>query len=105
VAADGSIGLRSVLIVRAGGPGARGRLAVGPADSLATRLAPLAISDAAQMAASEGRLVATDSASQAQALFMNGEVDGFFGWVPALPADEEGNEASAMEASAMGVLS
>src|SRR5690606_30714563 len=37
VDAGGATGLRSVLIVRTGGPGAAGRLAVGPADSLTMR--------------------------------------------------------------------
>lgn len=92
VDASGAVGLRSVLIVHADGPGAQGRLAVGPADSLATRLAPLAASDAAQTAAAEGRLVEADSASQAQAMFVRGEVDGFFGWTPALPEGVDGDE-------------
>ncbi|MCO5155762.1 MAG: PhnD/SsuA/transferrin family substrate-binding protein [Aquamicrobium sp.] len=83
VDADGSVGLRSVLIVRPGFEEGSGRLAVGPADSLATRLAPLAASDEARAAAASGRLVETASAAEAEALFLSGKVDGFFGWTPA----------------------
>ena len=93
VDSDGAIGLRSVLIVRRDDPGAQGRLAVGPADSLTTRLAPLAASGEAQMAAAEGRLVETESAAQAQSMFLHGEVDGFFGWIPALEQGEDGGDA------------
>lgn len=83
VDADGSVGLRSVLIARPGeGPA---RLAVGPADSLAARLAPLASSPQAAEAAEAGLLVEAGSASAAEAMFVAGSVDGFFGWVPAGP--------------------
>lgn len=82
VDADGAVGLRSVLVVRSRGAGEDGRLAVGPADSLATRLAPLAASQAARRAASAGRLVEAASAAEAEALFLDGKVDGFFGWEP-----------------------
>lgn len=83
----GATGLRSVLIVRTGGPGAAGRLAVGPADSLTMRLAPLAMSPAARRAGDDGRLVEAASAGEAEALFLDGAVDGFFGWVPARDGD------------------
>ena len=93
VDADGTVGLRSVLIVRTDGPGGAGRLAVGPGDSLAARLVPLAASPQARAAAAAGRLVEAQSAAHAEALFLQGEVDGFFGWVPALKDD--GGDASA----------
>lgn len=83
VAANGSIGFSSVLIMRKGIKA--GTIAIGPADSMATRLAPLALWPAATAASAEGRLVSTDSASAALALFVDGAVDGFFGWVPAWP--------------------
>lgn len=87
VAANGSTGLRSVLIMR---PGAQsGSIAVGPGDSLTARLAPLALWPAAATAAAEGRLVEAGSASAAQALFVKGAVDGFFGWIPAWPDDAQ----------------
>lgn len=85
VDADGAVGLRSILVVRNGGAGTDGRLAVGPADSLATRLAPLASSPEARRAAETGRLVEAQSAAEARAMFLDGEVDGFFGWMPATP--------------------
>lgn len=85
VDADGSTGLRSLLIVRSDVADGSGRLAVGPADSLATRLAPLAASEAAQTAAATGLLVETASALEAETLFLDGKVDGFFGWAPAGP--------------------
>jgi len=87
VDADGSVGLRSVLIVRGVSSRGEARLAVGPADSLATRLVPLAASAEAREAATSGRLVETASALEAESLFVAGEVDGFFGWVPAGPDD------------------
>lgn len=83
VAANGSIGFRSVLIMRKGIEA--GAIAIGPADSLATRLAPLALWPAAAAAAAEGRLISAGSAGAALALFVDGAVDGFFGWVPAWP--------------------
>lgn len=94
VAANGSIGLRSVLIVRPGGQA--GTIAIGPADSLAARLAPLALWPAAASAGAEGRLVEADSASAAQALFVDGAVDGFFGWIPAWP---DGAQAAGEQAA------
>lgn len=96
VAANGSIGLRSVLIMRAGKQ--TGTIAIGPADSLAARLAPLALWPKAHSAAAEGRLVEAGSASAAQALFIDGEVDGFFGWVPAWP-DERADSGGQMAGS------
>ena len=93
VDADGTVGLRSVLIVRAEGPGGAGRLAIGPADSLAARLVPLAASPQARAAAAAGRLVEVHSAGHAEALFAEGAVDGFFGWVPA-SKDGGGDDAS-----------
>ena len=83
VDADGATGLRAVLIARRDGPGDGGVLAIGPGDSLATRLSPLAASPQAQEAAKAGRLVEAASALEAEALFLKGEVDGFFGWMPA----------------------
>lgn len=91
VAADGAEGVRSVLILRRGGGGqgdGPARIAIGPPDSLATRLAPLALwRDAGRMRA-EGRLVEAASAGEAEAMFLRGAVDGFFGWVPARAADD-----------------
>lgn len=83
---DGSVGLHSILIVRHDSAGEFGRLAVGPADSLATRLAPLASSQAARSAAAAGRLVEAESAAEAEAMFLGDKVDGFFGWMPATAA-------------------
>ena len=91
VAASGAEGLRSALIVRrpaggeAGGPA---RVAIGPADSLATRLAPLAFWEEANRMRAEGRLVEAGSAGEAEAMFLRGAVDGFFGWVPARAQDD-----------------
>lgn len=89
--ADGAPGLYSVLIIRSEGAGAQGRLAVGPEDSLATRLVPLAASAAAQKAAAEGRLVEAASAAKAQTMFLQGDVDGFFSWIPAQQSNDEGD--------------
>ncbi len=93
VDADGSIGLRSLLIVKRDAPGTGMRLAAGPADSLATRIVPLATSEAAQQAAAAGMLVETASAIEAEALFLEGKVDGFFGWAPA--GRDEADDVSA----------
>ena len=97
VDADGTVGLRSVLIVRTGAAAVRGRLAVGPADSLATRLAPLALSARARTAAAAGRLIEAQSAAEAEAMFLEGEVEGFFGWMPARP--ESGAQATAEDST------
>ena len=86
--ADGTVGMRSVLIVRSLPDAERGRLAVGPADSLATRLAPVASSPQAQAASSSGKLIEAPSALEAEALFVAGKVDGFFGWEPARQSDD-----------------
>lgn len=109
VDADGSVGLRSILIVRdaAEADGSNGgRLAVGPDDSLATRLAPLAASPQARAAAAEGRLVEAGSAAEAERLFLEGGVDGFFGWMPASGAEdagEPGNGGSLARLAAAGL--
>lgn len=88
VGIDGSFGLRSVLIVRRrDGGGVPQIIAVGPDDSLATRLVPLASwPDAAQAAAS---LVSVDTAGEAEALFLEGGIDGYFGWVPSRPGADD----------------
>jgi phosphonate transport system substrate-binding protein len=89
VDADGAVGFRSVLILRSGPDDAAPPvIAVGPPDSLAGRLVPLAAWPGAQDAVGSGRLVATEGASAALALFAEGEVDGLFGWLPA-SLDEE----------------
>lgn len=105
VEADGSTGLRSLLIVRNGADAAGPRLAIGPADSLATRLAPLAASEAARAAAASGMLVETASALEAETLFLEGKVDGFFGWAPAGPGetDEPSGGGSLARLAAAGV--
>lgn len=103
VEADGSTGLRALLILRQGADDARSRLAVGPADSLATRLAPLAGSQAAQAAAAAGRLVETASALEAETLFLDGKVDGFFGWAPAGAETEEPSGGSLARLAAAGL--
>lgn len=96
VDADGAVGLRSVLILRRGAPEggeAAGRIAVGPADSLAARLVPLASWPQAAAAQAQGGLVAAGSVSAAEAMFLDGEVDGFFGWARAWPGDDAGAAA------------
>lgn len=92
---DGAIGLHSVLILRreAGGNGLA-RIAVGPDDSLATRLAPLALWEEADRARAQGLLVEAPNAGEAENLFLRGAVDGFFGWIPG-PDDGEGPASEA----------
>jgi phosphonate transport system substrate-binding protein len=89
VDADGTRGLRAVLIARGDG---KGRLAVGAPDSLAARLVPLALSPQARAAREAGLLVEAESAAEAEALFVNGAVDGVFGWEPA-GGDDDGAES------------
>ncbi len=87
---DGSFGLRSVLIVRGSAGGdAPTAIAVGPDDSLATRLAPMAFWPGAANALGAGGLVPTGTAGEAEAMFMDGAVDAYFGWVPARPGGED----------------
>jgi phosphonate transport system substrate-binding protein len=100
VDADGTVGLRAVLIARGDGTG---RLAVGAPDSLATRLVPLAASPQARAAQAEGRLVEAGSAAEAEALFVAGRVDGFFGWVPAGAEDGEDAGGSLARLGVAGV--
>lgn len=83
VDAAGAIGLRSILVKK---PGAvPGRIATGPRDSLAGSLAPLALWPGAADAA----LVQAESLASAEAMFIDGGVDAFFGWALALPGDGE----------------
>jgi phosphonate transport system substrate-binding protein len=86
VARNGSTGIRSVLVTRVGGGAAPGP-ALGPRDSLAGRLAPLALHpDAGSIAFRDG-MVETQSLSEAEARFVSGDVGSFFGWVPAWQDD------------------
>lgn len=86
VGIDGSFGFRSVLIVRPSESDAAPKsIAVGPDDSLATRLAPLASWPGAVDALEAGGFVPTESAGEAEAMFLSGAVDAYFGWVPAAP--------------------
>lgn len=89
VASDGSIGIRSLLKMRTADSRTEStrRLAVGGKDSLATHLVPLALSDAARDARAAGRLVVAGSAGAARAMYENGDVDGYYGWEPVMPAD------------------
>lgn len=105
--ATGAKGLYSVLIIRREGAGAKGRLAVGPEDSLATRLVPLAASLEAQAARADGRLVEAASAAEAQAMFLQGKVDGFFGWITAPPLTliEQGDDLAPSPAGVSQQLS
>lgn len=82
VARDGSVGVRSVLITKPGAPPRT--IALGADDSLTGRLAPLALWPEAAEARKAGRFVFTQSAEDAEAMFMSGAVDGFFGWMPAV---------------------
>lgn len=92
VGIDGSFGFRSVLIARASeGHEAPKSIAVGPGDSLATRLAPLASWAGAADALGDGGFVPTESAGEAEAMFLGGAVDAYFGWVPAAPDPEDGS--------------
>jgi phosphonate transport system substrate-binding protein len=88
VGSDGSTGLRSVLVSRAGGPttpaGAKaGRIAIGPADSVAGRLIPLAQfhPDGADLTGDETFLVPVASEAEAEAKLRAGDVDALFGFV------------------------
>lgn len=87
VASDGSVGIRSLLRARPAGSGEPPRLAVGARDSLATRLVPLALSEAAKAAQAGGLLVDAGTAGAARALFDDGEVDGYFAWEPVHSGD------------------
>ena len=80
VDADGAVGVRSVLIARRGSA-EPARIAIGPADSLTGRLVPLSAWPQAQ--AAQDLFVEAASASAAEQMFLDGEVDAFFGWVPA----------------------
>lgn len=88
VADDGAIGLRSVLLQRPDGDAAgSAAIAVGADDSLAGRLAPLALHPDARDPAFRDRLVAAASLSQAESAFIAGTAGGLFGWIPAWPDD------------------
>lgn len=77
---DGAIGVRSVLISRM--TGELSRIALAAPDSLAGRLAPLGVWPGAEKARSAQQFVEMDSAQEAEAKFVSGDVDAFFGWVP-----------------------
>lgn len=75
---DGAIGLRSVLLRRQGGD----RIMIGAEDSLAGRLAPLALYPQAGEPAFRDRLVEAVTLSEAESAFAAGDAGGLFGWVP-----------------------
>lgn len=106
VGIDGSFGLRSVLILRRrDGGGAPESIAVGPEDSLATRLAPMASWPDVAQAVAAASLVATGTAGEAEALFLDGVVGGYFGWVPARPGADDAPPAggSVVRLAAVGL--
>lgn len=77
----GAVGVRSVLVARRGAQVQT--VALGPADSLTGRLAPDASWPQAAEMARNGGLVFAGSATEAEAMFLDGSVDGLFGWIPA----------------------
>lgn len=90
VADDGAIGIRSVLLRRPGSQTAGSTpIAVGADDSLAGRMAPLALHPEARDPSFRNGLVAAKSLSEAESAFVVGSVSGFFGWVAAW-SDEAG---------------
>lgn len=83
---EGAIGVRSILMTRT--ERALERIAVGAPDSVAGRLAPLALWPDAFEARSAQRLVDFPSAQDAQEEFVAGAVDAIFGWVPVSSSGE-----------------
>jgi len=88
VAADGSTGIRSVLIARADGPAsaemlAGAKVAFGPSDSATGQLLPLAefASGGIALTGAEPFLAAVASETDAEAKFIAGDVGAMFGFV------------------------
>ncbi len=86
---DGATGIRSILITRDGkvpGPQAMAahRIAVGPAESIAGWLLPLAELASAQISFSQASpfLERAPSASAAEAMLVENKADAIFGWTP-----------------------
>ena len=77
----GSVGIRSVLITRRGVQPRR--IALGPADSLSGRIVPVALWPQADEIERAGAFQSAGSLAEAEAMFVEGAVDGMFGWVPA----------------------
>lgn len=106
---DGSIGIRSVLIVKDGrlsSPAdlAGRRVALLPADSVAGHLLPLAAFRHAgkPLSGAEEFFVQADTAEAAEAMLVSGHVDAIFGWMPAAPAgapEIEGGTLARLEAA------
>jgi phosphonate transport system substrate-binding protein len=95
VGGDGAIGIRSALIVRkgtvAGADALVGRtIALGPADSVAGAMLPLAEFqlDGKPLSGDEAFIRQVGSASEAEDLFAAGSIDGLFGWATASPDAE-----------------
>lgn len=87
---NGAIGFRSVLVERATDELPHpGEVAIGPADSISSRLVPMALYPEADDARFRSRLVEVDTLSNAEKLFQAGEVSGFFGWIWAWPQQTE----------------
>ncbi|WP_274630483.1 phosphate/phosphite/phosphonate ABC transporter substrate-binding protein [Arvimicrobium flavum] len=85
---SGAVGIRSVLIARAGSMSAmsdisRHRVAVGGPDDVTGFLMPLAAMRREGVASTGGEafLIRTASAEEAQARLLAGEVDAMFGWI------------------------
>lgn len=96
VGADGSTGLRAVLVGRAGKATALDklagiRIAVPPSDAVAGNLLAMGGLAAASINLPESgaTIVEASGSSSAEAMFVDGSVDALIGWEPALPGAED----------------
>ncbi|WP_170314623.1 phosphate/phosphite/phosphonate ABC transporter substrate-binding protein [Aquibium carbonis] len=95
IGSDGATGIRAVLIRRREDAGQPATVATVPGDM------PHWLSHARPAAqAGAERLVEVETASQAEAMFVSGDVDGIIGWVPsrAGPAQQGGTLSRLLEA-------
>lgn len=90
VDADGAVGIRSVLVTRDGklpdlASMASHRIAIAPAGNVGGALLPLAglAADGVKIAEGSPFLARAATATEAETMLGDGEVDGLFGWEPA----------------------
>lgn len=107
---DGSTGIRAVLIARDGrlsttADMAGKRIVIGPPDSVTGNQLPLAAFQPAgtPLSGDEAFLVRAETQGAAEAMFLAGEADAMFGWVPAIPgsAPPSGGTLARLEAAGL----
>lgn len=103
VDADGAVGIRSVLVTRDGripdlAALALHKIAAAPVDNVGGSLLPMAglSADGVKVAEDAPFLTRAASATAAEAMLLDGEADGLFGWEPADAEGRPGNSGGTL---------